>query len=107
MNLNYTFKWHLKRDHQESFIYVITQIQRYSSEKRFLAETYRLRTEFTKLYANAVNAKAELDQTLRKLTRDLLPLLERIKSDSRILSGFYRFVENIDYPEQYIIPIMI
>ncbi len=35
-----------KREHQESFIYVITQIQRYSSEKRFLAETYRLRTEF-------------------------------------------------------------
>lgn len=94
-----------KRDHQESFIYVITQIQKYSSEKRFLAESYRLRTEFTKLYANAVNAKAELDQTLRKLTRDLLPLLERIKSDSIILSGFYHFVENIDYPEQYIIPI--
>lgn len=94
-----------KREHQESFIYVISQIQRYSSEKRFLAETYRLRSEFTKLYANAVNAKAELDQTLRKLTRDLLPLLERIKSDSIILSGFYHFVENVDYPEQYIIPI--
>ena len=94
-----------KRDHQESFVYVITQIQRYSSEKRFLADTYRLKSEYTKLYANAVNAKAELDQTLRKLTRDLLPLLNRIKSDSIILSGFYHFVENIDYPEQYIIPI--
>ena len=45
------------------------------------------------------------DQTLRKLTRDLLPLLNRIKSDSIILSGFYHFVENIDYPEQYIIPL--
>jgi len=94
-----------KRDHQESFVYVITQIQRYSSEKRYLASTYRLKSEFTKLYANAVNAKAELDQTLRKLTRDLLPLLNRIKSDSIILSGFYHFVENIDYPEKYIIPL--
>lgn len=96
-----------KRDHQESFVYVITQIQRYSSEKKYLANTYKLKNEFTKLYANAVNAKAELDQTLRKLTRDLLPLLNRIKSDSIILSGFYHFVENIDYPKQYIIPLPV
>ena len=34
-----------------------------------------------------------------------MPLLERIKSDSIILSGFYHFVENIDNPENYIIPL--
>lgn len=32
-------------------------------------------------------------------------MLDRIKSDSIILSGFYHFVENIDYPENYVISI--
>jgi len=93
----------LNIDHPNSVVNVIIQIQRYTSEKRILAETYKLKREFEKLYACAVNAKTELDQTLSKLTRELLPLLERIKSDSIILSGFYHFIENIDQSENYII----
>lgn len=95
----------LNIDHPNSVVHVIFQIQRYTSEKRILAETYKLKREFEKLYASTVNAKTELDQTLSKLTRELLPLLERIKSDSIILSGFYHFIENIDQPENYIIPL--
>lgn len=95
----------LNIDNPNSIINVIVQVQRYASEKRFLAESYTLKNEFEKLYASSVNAKTELDQTLSKLTRELLPLLERIKSDSIILSGFYHFVENIDNPENYIIPL--
>jgi hypothetical protein len=93
----------LDKDHPNSVVNAIVQIQRYTSEKRILADTYDLKLEFEKLYACAVNAKTELDQTLSKLTRELLPLLERIKSDSIILSGFYHFIENIDQPENYII----
>jgi hypothetical protein len=93
----------LDKDHPNSVVNAIIQIQRYTSEKRILADTYKLKREFEKLYACAVNAKTELDQTLSKLTRELLPLLERIKSDSIILSGFYHFIENIDQPENYII----
>lgn len=95
----------LNIDHPNSVVNAIIQIQRYTSEKRILADTYVLKREFEKLYACAVNAKKELDQTLSKLTRELLPLLERIKSDSIILSGFYHFIENIDQPENYIIPL--
>jgi hypothetical protein len=95
----------LNKDHPNSVVNAIIQIQRYASEKRILAETYELKREFEKLYGCAVNAKTELDQTLSKLTRELLPLLERIKSDSIILSGFYHFAENIDQPENYIIPL--
>lgn len=93
----------LNKDHPNSIVNAIIQVQRYSSEKKFLTETYELKKEFEKLYACAVNAKYELDQTLSKLTRELLPLLERVKSDSIILRGFYEFVENIDQPENYIV----
>lgn len=95
----------LDNDHPNSVVNAIIQVQRYSSEKRILADTYELKREFEKLYACVVNAKTELDETLRMLTRDLLPLLDRIKTDSIILSGFYHFVENIDQPEGYIIPL--
>ncbi|MBW6536588.1 MAG: hypothetical protein K0B11_16380 [Mariniphaga sp.] len=95
----------LNKEHPNSIVNAIIQVQRYASEKRILAKTYIQKREFEKLYASSVNAKTELDQTLSKLTRELLPLLERIKSDSIILSGFYHFVENIDNPEKYIIPL--
>ncbi len=95
----------LNIDNPNSVINVIIQVQRYASEKRILADNYTFRREFEKLYASSVNAKTDLDQTLSKLTRELLPLLERIKSDSIILSGFYHFVENVDNPENYIVPL--
>jgi hypothetical protein len=95
----------LDKDHPNSVVNAIIQVQRYSSEKRILVDTYELKREFEKLYTCVVNAKTELDETLRMLTRDLLPLLDRIKTDSIILSGFYHFVENIDQPESYIIPL--
>lgn len=93
----------LDKDHPNSIVNAITQIQGYSSEKRLIAGTYDLRRNFEKLYGASVSAKNELDGTLSKLTRELLPLLDRIKTDSLILSGFYHYVENVDYPEKYII----
>jgi hypothetical protein len=95
----------LNFDNPNSVINAIIQVQRYANEKRILVDTYTLKREFEKLYASSVNAKTELDQTLSKLTRELLPLLERIKSDSIILSGFYHFTENIDNPDNYIVPL--
>jgi hypothetical protein len=95
----------LDSTHPNSIVNTIIQIQRYTNEKRFYEDDYVLRKEFEKLYACSVNARTGLDRHLSKLTRELMPLLERIKSDSIILSGFYHFVENIDYPENYIIPL--
>jgi hypothetical protein len=63
----------LDKDHPNSIVNAIIQVQRYTSEKRILADTYELKREFEKLYACTVNAKTELDQTLSKLTRELLP----------------------------------
>jgi hypothetical protein len=92
----------LDKDRADSIVNMIIKLQQYSNEKRLLSDNYELKLEFEKLYACAVNAKSELDRTLSKLTRELLPLLERIKSDSIILNGFYHFVENIDDPKAYI-----
>lgn len=95
----------VNREHPDSLYSEISNIQNYASEKRFVANTYKLQRWFEKLYGSAVNTKSELDQTIGKLTRELMPLLERIKTNSLILSGFYHFVENIDTPEDYIIPL--
>ena len=92
----------LDKDRADSIVNMIIKLQQYSNEKRLLSDNYELKLEFEKLYACAVNAKSELDKTLSKLTRELLPLLERIKSDSIILNGFYHFVENIDDPKAYV-----
>jgi hypothetical protein len=93
----------LNREHPDSLYSTITNIQNYSSEKRFSANSFTQQRRFEKLYGSAVNTKSELDQTVGKLTRELMPLLDRIKTNSLILSGFYHFVENIDTPENYII----
>jgi hypothetical protein len=95
----------VNREHPDSLYSEISNIQNYASEKRFVADTYKLQRWFEKLYGSAVNTKSELDQTIGKLTRELMPLLERIKINSLILSGFYHFIENIDTPEDYIIPL--
>jgi len=95
----------VNREHPDSLYSTISSIQNYSSEKRFSADTITLRRWFEKLYGSAVNTKSELDQTVGKLTRELMPLLDRIKTNSLILSGFYHFIENIDTPENYIIPL--
>ena len=95
----------VNREHPDSLYSAISNIQNYASEKRFVADTYNMRRWFEKLYGSAVNTKSELDQTIGKLTRELMPLLDRIKTNSLILSGFYHFIENIDTPDDYIIPL--
>ncbi len=95
----------LEKGHPESFYSALVEIQKYTSEKQYIAESFKLKREYKKLYGAVVYARAELDQNLQRLTRELRPLLDRIKSDSIILSGFYHFVENVDYAEKYIIPI--
>lgn len=97
----------LNINHPDSIVNSIIQVHRYASEKKILGATYELKRQFEKLYSCAVTAKTDLDKTLSKLTRELLPLLERIRSDSMILSGFYHFVENIDQPDDYLISLPV
>ena len=95
----------LEKGHPESFYSALVEIQKYTSEKQYVADSFKLKREYKKLYGSVIYARAELDHNLQKLTRELRPLLDRIKSDSIILSGFYHFVENVDYPEKYIVPL--
>lgn len=95
----------LDKTHPESFYAALVDIQKYSSEKQYITETFKSKRDYRRLYGSVVYARAELDQNLQRLTRELKPLLKRIESDSLILSGFYHFVENVDYPENYVVPI--
>jgi hypothetical protein len=50
-----------------------------------------------------LNADLDINQQIKKLTRELLPLLDRIKTNSQIQMGFYYFLDSYDKPESYIV----
>ena len=78
-------------------------ISAYANQRKYEEDDANLRRQFTKLYFNALNADLDINQQIKKLTRELLPLLDRIKTNSQIQMGFYYFLENYNYPEGYIV----
>lgn len=95
----------LDKSHPKSIVNSISLMASYSNQRKFEDDDFNIRKQFDKLYFNALNANHELNVHINKLTRELLPLLDRIKTNSQILSGFYYFLEGYDRPESYIIPL--
>ncbi len=95
----------LDKSQTKSIVKSISLISAYSNQKKFEEEDFNIRRLFDKLYLNALNADYELNIHIKKLTRELLPLLDRIKTNSQILTGFYYFLEDFNTPEKYIFPL--
>lgn len=95
----------LDKSQTKSIINTISLISAYASQRKFEEEDANLRRQFAKLYINALNADIDINQQIKKLTRELLPLLDRIKTNSQIQMGFYYFLDNYDNPEGYIVPL--
>jgi hypothetical protein len=95
----------LDKSQTKSIINTISLISAYANQRKFEEEDSNLRRQFAKLYLNALNADLDINQQLKKLTRELLPLLDRIKTNSQIQMGFYYFLDSHDNPEGYIIPL--
>lgn len=91
----------LDKAETKSIVNLIGQIGVHANQKKYEEGDYNIRNQFEKLYLNALNADKELNIHLRRLTRELLPLLDRIKTNSLILSGFYHFLEGFDKPVQF------
>jgi hypothetical protein len=95
----------LERSQTKSIVNTISLISAYASQRKFEEEDANLRRQFAKLYFNALNADLDINQQVKKLTRELLPLLDRIKTNSQIQMGFYYFLDSYDNPEGYIVPL--
>ena len=95
----------LDKSQTTSIINTISLISAYANQRKFEEEDSNLRRQFSKLYFNALNADIEINKQIKKLTRDLLPLLDRIKTNSNIQMGFYYFLDNFNNPEGYVVPL--
>jgi hypothetical protein len=93
----------LDKSQTKSIINTISLISSYANQRKFEEEDANLRRQFAKLYFNTLNAGLDINQQIKKLTRELLPLLDRIKTNSQIQMGFYYFLDNYDNPEGYIV----
>ena len=95
----------LDKSQAKSIVKSISLISSYANQRKFEEEDYNIRRQFDKLYLNALNADQELNVHIKKLTRELIPLLSRIKTNSQILTGLYYFLEDYETPEKYIAPL--
>lgn len=87
-----------KHDSVASKLY---EISFYINEKRLVFEDENTRQKFEKLYEYLILVNDELLRHSKILTHELMPLIERIKTESLILSGFIQFLKK---PGKYTTP---
>lgn len=78
------------------------EISEYVNQKRLLYTDDSIRVRFEKLYNQLVQVNDDLLKQSKILTNELLPLIERIKTESTILTGWIEFLKNpykVDTPE--------
>ena len=80
--------------HSESVTSTIVDVSEYANRRRldFVDETVRI--EFEKLYVQLIQTNTDLLRQSKVLVNELLPLLERIRTESLILTGWIEFLRN-------------
>jgi hypothetical protein len=80
--------------HSESVTSTIIDVSEYANRKRLEGIDETIRVEFEKLYAQLVQTNTDLLRQSKVLVNELLPLLERIRTESLILTGWIEFLRN-------------
>ena len=70
------------------------EIANFANEKRLLVSDEQIRVQFEKLYFFLLSTNDELLRQSKILTNELLPLIERIRTESIILSGFIELLKD-------------
>ena len=92
------------QNHSESILYIIDNIIDESSKQRFSNNDENLKKTYTKLYNTYYQTKKEILNQNRLLINEVIPLLDRIKSGSDMLTGFINFLNN---NTAYNVPILL
>src|SRR5699024_1870070 len=84
----------LDTNHSQSIFNELLEISKFSNSKRFDYEDESIRRQFEKLYNLLRQSVKDISQQSRILSNELLPLLDRIKTESEYLQGFIHYLTN-------------
>lgn len=87
----------LDANHKGSVIYKLSLVREQANKERIHHPDFASRSLYEKLYNQVISANVELVKNSKVLTKELLPLLERIKTESQILAGFMEFLKKPNY----------
>lgn len=82
----------------------LLDISEYINVRRLNFEDELARQQFEKLYSFLVQTNDDLLRQSKILTNELLPLIERIRSESMILTGWIEFLKNPNKSETPFVP---
>lgn len=72
----------------------MVEVSEYANRKRLDYSDETIRNEYERLYVQLIQTNQDLLKQSKILTNELLPLLERIRTESLILTGFIEFLRN-------------
>jgi len=81
-------------DHNESILYIIDAVLQRANLERFNHEDRNIKNAYLKLYNSYSHIKKEILKKNKLLIDEVVPLLDRIQVESRILTGFINFLGN-------------
>ena len=84
----------LNHHHTESIIHIIRQIKMFANEKKETHKINEIRMSFDKLNDQLFYADFDLQNQSKRLTDNLLPLIDRIKTEHQVLSGFIQILKD-------------
>lgn len=80
--------------HSESVTSTVLDVSEYANRRRLDFQDETIRMEFEKLYSQLIQTNSDLLRQSKVLVNELLPLLERIRTESLILTGWIEFLRN-------------
>jgi hypothetical protein len=86
-------------NHSESITNKLSEISGFANRRRLLFKDEGIRQFFEKLYFQLIQVNDDLLRQSKILTNELLPLIERIKTESFIITGCIEFLRNPEKKE--------
>lgn len=83
-------------NHSQSIYNELLSVSRFSNNKRFDYSDESIRRQFEKLYNQLRQVVKDLSKQATILSNELLPLLDRIKTESEYLQGFHLYLKNMN-----------
>lgn len=89
------------KDHSDSIFYTIKIVIKETHKQKLSNDDNNLRNAYSRVHAVYSQVKKEILNENRILINEVAPLLERIKTESQVLTGFINFLAN---PSQFTLP---
>ena len=91
-------------NHSESITNKLFDISEFANQKRLNFDDEKIKSQFERLHKQLIQTNDDLRLNHKTFINELLPLIERIKTESLILTGWIEFLKNpyrIDTPKLF------